>query len=68
MTSNPILNEIRQTRDQLAQEAGYDTKRLFEYARKCEREASAKGVKFVSFARTEASIESGVLREEPPKP
>lgn len=68
MTTNPILNEIRQTRDQLAQEAGHDLKRLFEYARKREREASAKGVKFVSFARSGAATESCVLREEPPKP
>lgn len=68
MTMNAIVNEIRQTRDQLAQEAGYDLKRLFEYARKREREASARGVKFVSFAGADAITGSSVLREDPPKP
>ncbi len=67
MITDAILNEIRQTRDQLAQEAGYDLKRLFEYARKREREASANGVTFVSFAGADA-VSSSVLREEPSRP
>ena len=67
-TKNPILDEIRQTRDQLAQEAGYDLQRLFDYVRKREREAAARGVKFVSFDERAATLKSCVLREEPPKP
>lgn len=68
MTTNRILNEIRQTRDQLAQEPGYELKRLFEYARKREREASARGVRFVSFAGADATTGSCVLREEQSQP
>ena len=67
MKTNPILAEIRQTRDDLAQETGHDLKRLFDYARKREREAAAHGAKFVSFA-SDAATGSCVVREDPPKP
>jgi hypothetical protein len=66
MKPNKILTEIRQTRDNLARETGYDLKRLFDYAREREREAAARGVKFVSPApRTREA--SYALREEPRK-
>ena len=63
---NKILTEIRQTRDDLARETGYDLQRLFDYVRDREREAAARGVKFVSPAprETEATY---ALREESPK-
>ena len=66
MKTNAILNEIRQTRDDLARETGYDLQRLFNYVREREREAAARGVKFVSPAprETEATY---ALREESPK-
>ena len=48
MKLNKILTEIRQTRDDLARETGYDLQRLFNYVRECEREAAARGVKFIS--------------------
>ncbi len=48
MNTNPILTEIRQIRDDLACEAGYDLKRLFDYVRERERKAALHGVKFVS--------------------
>ena len=67
MKPNKILAEIRQTRDDLAHETGYDLKRLFDYVREREREAAARGVKFVSPAPREKET-SCVLREEPPKP
>ena len=67
MKPNEILTEIRQTRDDLARETGYDLKRLFDYVREREREAAGRGVKFVSPApRAKETADS--LREEPPKP
>ena len=66
MKPNTILTEIRQTRDDLARETGYDLQRLFDYVRECEREAAASGVKFVSPAPRETEI-SDALREEPPE-
>ncbi len=66
MKPNEILTEIRQTRDDLAHETGYDLKRLFEYVREREREAATRGVKFVSPAPREKET-SYALREEPPK-
>lgn len=66
MKPNKILTEIRQTRDDLARETGYDLKRLFDYVRECEREAAARGVKFVSPAPREKKTAYS-LREEPPK-
>ncbi len=66
MKLNKILTEIRQTRDDLARETGYDLKRLFDYVRKREREAAAHGVKFVSPAPREKEPAYSV-REEPPQ-
>ena len=66
MKTNAILNEIRQTRDDLARETGYDLQRLFNYIRECEREAAARGVKFVSPVPREKETAYS-LREEPPR-
>ena len=63
---NRILTEIRQTRDDLAHETGYDLQRLFDYVREREREAAARGVKFVSPAPRENETACS-LREEPSK-
>jgi hypothetical protein len=43
MKTNPILREIRETRDQLAEEAGYDLRRLFKMARVIQDAAEARG-------------------------
>ena len=67
MKTNDILAEIRHTRDDLAQEAGYDLQRLFDYVCQREREAAARGVKFVSHTEDEHAEPRVVLREEPPK-
>ncbi len=67
MEPNEILTEIRQTRDDLARETGYDLKRLFDYVREREREAALRGVKFVSPAKDEHEESTTILREEPPK-
>lgn len=48
MKPNKLLTEIRQTRDDLARETGYDLQQLFAYVREREREAAVRGVKFVS--------------------
>ena len=66
MKPNNILTEIRQTRDDLARETGYNLQRLFDYVREREREAAARGVKFVTPAPRENET-SYALREEPPK-
>ena len=63
---NKILTEIRQTREALAQETGYDLQRLFDYVRERENEAAARGVKFVSPAPREKET-AYALREEPPR-
>ena len=65
MKTNEILAEIRQTRDDLARETGYDLKQLFDYVREREREAAARGVKYVSPAPREKET-SYMLRDEPP--
>ena len=39
---NKILTQIRQTRDDLAHETGYDLQPLFDYVREREREAAAR--------------------------
>ena len=66
MKTNNILSEIRRTRENLARETGYDLKRLFEHVHEREREAVARGVKFVTPAPREEET-SYALREEPPK-
>jgi hypothetical protein len=66
MKPNNILTEIRQTRDDLARETGYDLKQLFDFVRERECEAAARGVKFVSPAPRGKETPYS-LREEPPK-
>ena len=65
MKTNPILTELRQTRDDLARETGYDLNRPFDYGREREREAATHGVKFVSPAPRETET-TYALREEAP--
>jgi len=63
MEPNPILAEIRATRDRLASECGYDVRKLVERIRRREAEEAASGAQFVSFAGPESSV----VREDPPK-
>ncbi len=51
MEPNPILAEIRRTRDELARQSGYDVRKLMDRIREREREAVASGVKFVAPAK-----------------
>ena len=66
MKPNPVLTEIRRTRDALARENGYDLQRLFDFVREREREAAAHGVKFVVPAPRKGQT-TYLLREDPPR-
>ncbi len=48
MEPNPILTEIRRTRDELARKSGYDVRKFMDFIREREREAAVRGVKFSS--------------------
>lgn len=63
MKPNKLLTEIRQTRDDLARETGYDLQRLFAYVREREREAAVRGVKFVSPPPREPATRLAVSEE-----
>jgi hypothetical protein len=67
MKADDILAEIRHTREELAAQAGYDLQRLFDDVQKREREAAARGVKFVTYAENQVEEPSVVVREDPPK-
>jgi hypothetical protein len=62
MEPNPLLVEIRATRDRIARECDYDLRKLLDRIRSREAQEKARGVQFVSFD----SQESNVLREDPP--
>lgn len=46
MEPNPILAEIRRTRDELARRSGYDVRKFMDFIRERERTSAARGVKF----------------------
>ena len=46
MKPNPILEEIRHTRDELARRSGYNVRKFMDQIREREREATARGEKF----------------------
>jgi hypothetical protein len=60
MNANPILKEIRQTRDQLAEEAGMDLKRLFATVAKQENATKAGGETLIP-----SPSHTAVVRDEP---
>ncbi|HEY3897283.1 MAG TPA: hypothetical protein VGM54_01645 [Chthoniobacter sp.] len=51
MEPNPILAEIRRTRDELARNSGYNVRKFMDFIREREREAAARGIKFASPAK-----------------
>ena len=51
MEPNPILTEIRRTRDELARKSGYDVRKFMDFIRERERDAAARGVKFAPPAK-----------------
>lgn len=51
MEPNPILTEIRRTRDELARKSGYDVRKFMDFIREREREAAARGVTFAPKAK-----------------
>jgi hypothetical protein len=62
MKTNPILKEIRATRDQLAEQAGGDLRRLFDMVHQQASATRAKGETLI-----EEPKPCAVLREEPAK-
>ena len=57
MEPNPILTEIRRTRDELARKSGYDVRKFMDFIREREREAAARGVKFAPPAKPATKTE-----------
>ena len=57
MEPNPILTEIRRTRDELARKSGYDVRKFMDFIREREREAAARGVKFAPVSKPAAKAE-----------
>jgi hypothetical protein len=51
MELNPILAEIRGTRDELARKSGYNVQKFMDFIRAREREAVARGVKFAPVSK-----------------
>ena len=67
ITTRSSIN-VNARKEGLFREAGYDLGLLFQQVRERERQAAARGVKFVSFAETRHDESASVLREEPPEP
>lgn len=65
MKANPILRELRKTRDDLAREAGYDLQRLFDLVHAREGAAVARGIPVVRPAASAARPATEIVREEP---
>ena len=63
--NDPIVEEVRRIRAEIAAEHGNDLHRLFEDAR---RRQGAEGRRVVSFDPADAAEPACVVREEPPKP
>ena len=63
--NDPIVEEVRRIRAEIAARNGNDLRRIFEDARR--REGSG-GRPVVSYDRVETVEPSCVVREEPPKP
>lgn len=57
MQPNPILTEIRHTRDELARKSGYDVRKFMDFIREREREAAARGVKFAPVTKPATKAE-----------
>lgn len=78
MKSNPILEEVRRIKDQLAAEAGYDVDRFFDNLKKWEAEHPPAGPVvrnagefrqlIAEQERQRAGHMAPVPNEEPPKP
>ena len=57
MQPNPILAEIRHTRDELARKSGYNVRKFMDFIREREREAAGRGVKFAPVAKPASKAE-----------
>ena len=63
--NDPIVEEVRRIRAQIAAEHGHDLHRIFEDAR---RRQGAEGRRVISFDKAPHDGQSCAVREEPPKP
>ena len=63
--NDPIVEEVRRIRTQIAEEHGNDLHRIFEDAR---RREGAEGRRVISFDKATRDGQPCVVREEPPKP
>ena len=63
--NDPIVDEVRRIRAQIAAEHGNDLHRIFEDAR---RREGGEGHRVISFDKATRGGQSCVMRENPPKP
>jgi hypothetical protein len=63
--NDPIVEEVRRIRAEIAARNGNDLRRIVEDARQRE---GAQGRRVVSYQRTHVGASDYILREEPPKP
>jgi len=63
--NDPIVEEVRRIRTEIAARNGNDLRRIFEDARSRE---GAGGRRVVSYVRTDATEPTCTVREDPPKP
>ena len=57
MQPNPILTEIRRTRDELARKSGYDVRKFMDFIREREHEALARGMEFAPVTKPATKAE-----------
>ena len=62
---DPIVEEVRRARAEIAARNGNDLRRIFEDARS--RQGSG-GRRVVSYDPTDANATASIVREDPPKP
>jgi hypothetical protein len=68
MTDNDLIQEIHRVREKVARKCDYDLHKIGERMRQRQREETARGVRYVSFAQQRGTgKESCVVREQPPK-
>ena len=67
MKPNEILTEIRQTREEIARESGYDVREIFRRMRERTEQLKAQGWPVVSPAPREKEAAYSLHEEPPPK-
>lgn len=65
MKTNPILKELRRTRDQIAKETGMSLDRLFELAKRHEQAARARGEIVIPEPKSHATVRDDAAEYQP---